>query len=113
MKFTFAGVVAVLLAGMSLGQDAPKPHKEHEFLKQLEGEWTTESEAVMEPGKPASKWKGTDSTRTLGGFWALSEMKGDAMGEAMTGILTVGYDPAKKKYVGNLGVLDERHDVSL
>jgi Protein of unknown function (DUF1579) len=100
MKVTFAAVVAVLLAGVSLAQDAPKPHQGHEFLKQLEGEWTSECEAVMEPGKPPSKWTGTESTRSLGGFWAVSEMKGDAMGVPMTGLMTVGYDPAKKKYVG-------------
>jgi hypothetical protein len=36
----------------------------------------------------------------VGGFWVLSETKSTPMGVPMTGVLTVGYDPAKKKYVG-------------
>ena len=54
----------------------------------------------MEPGKPAIKSKGTESTRTLGGFWAVSEYKGDFMGTPFAGVMTVGYDAEKKKYVG-------------
>jgi len=37
----------------------PRPAKEHEWLKALEGEWATDGECVTEPGKPQMKMKGT------------------------------------------------------
>jgi hypothetical protein len=83
--------------------DAPKmpaPQKEHEWLKQLEGEWVTESEMLMAPGQPPMKCKGTESVRSLGGFWVTGEMKSEIMGTTMTGIMTVGFDPKLAKYVG-------------
>src|SRR5262245_32240527 len=94
--------VAVLVGG-ARAQEPPKmpaPQKEHQWLKQLEGEWETEAEMVMEPGKPPVKSKWTESVRSLGAFWAVAEMKGDCMGVPVTGVMTVGYDPQKKKYVG-------------
>jgi hypothetical protein len=98
--------VAAFLAAMiasSVAQDAPqfpKPQKEHEWLQQLVGEWDTESEIIVEPGKPPMKAKGSESARSLGGFWIVSEHKGDAFGTPFTGILTLGYDAQKKKYIG-------------
>ena len=78
----------------------PPPQKEHEWLKQFVGEWDTEAEVLMEPGKPPVKMKGTESARLVGGFWLISELKGECFGVPMTGIMTVGYDVQKKKYVG-------------
>jgi hypothetical protein len=95
--------VAVILASAATAQDgakAPAPQKEHEWLKQLEGEWETKAEMVMEPGKPPVTSKGTESVRSLGGFWSVAEMKGDCLGVPVTGLMTIGYDPQKKKYVG-------------
>jgi hypothetical protein len=97
-------VVLVAMAGRVAGQDVPKPDvpkKEHEWLKQLEGEWVSECEMVMAPGQPAEKAKATESVRSLGGFWTVSELKMDlAVSAQMTGLMTIGYDAAKKKYVG-------------
>lgn len=78
----------------------PTPTKEHDFLKQFVGEWETEAEMVMEPGKPPIKSKGTEAVRLVGGFWLMSDMKGDCMGVEMTGQMMVGFDPKGKKYVG-------------
>ena len=102
-KVAVVAVVAVVLAGGAWAQDAPKPptpQKEHEWLKQLDGEWETEAEMVMEPGKPPVKNKGVMSTRSLGGFWSSSEVKGDCGGTPFTGVMTLGYDARTKKYVG-------------
>jgi hypothetical protein len=104
-KFAIAGLVVTLLATPSLlwAQDAPKlppPQKEHEWLKQLEGEWETEAEARLEPGKPPMKSKGTESVRTVGGFWVVAENKFTAFDTPCTGVMTLGYDVMKKKYVG-------------
>jgi hypothetical protein len=96
-------VVTLLLSGGIRAADppvGPAPTKEHEWLKQLEGEWVTETEALMGPGQPPIKSKGTEAVRSLGGFWTLGEIKSDFMGTPMTGIMTLGYDPKAKKYVG-------------
>jgi hypothetical protein len=105
-KFAVLALVAAALVGSALSwakDETPKPptpQKEHGWLKQLAGEWETECEMVMEPGKPSVKKKGTESTRVLGAFWAVSEYKGDFMGTPFTGLMTVGYDSEGKKFIG-------------
>ena len=103
MKKLFAVVGLVAAVAVGRADDTPKlpaPLKEHDWLKQLAGEWVTEAEMVMEPGKPPMKSTGTETARTLGGFWLVGEHKSRVMGIPVTGVMTVGYDPAKKKYVG-------------
>lgn len=78
----------------------PSLEKEHQWLRQFVGQWSTNSKADMGPGKPAMECEGSISSRMIGGFWVLNEMKADLAGTPMVGIQTVGYDPAKKKYVG-------------
>jgi hypothetical protein len=78
----------------------PPPQKEHAWLQQFVGEWTSEGEMFMEPGKPPMKSTGTESTRALGGFWIVAENKSTFMDQPFTGVLTLGYDPEKKQYVG-------------
>ena len=74
--------------------------KQHEWLKRLEGESVTDSEALMGPGQPPVKSKGTEVVRSLGGFFTVGEIKSDFMGQPLTGIMTLGFDPQAKKYVG-------------
>lgn len=81
----------------------PGPEKEHGWLEQLVGEWTTETDMSAMPGQPPTteKCKGTESVRSLGGFWTISEFKGTMPGgEPMSGVMTLGYDAQKKKYIG-------------
>src|SRR5262245_2273395 len=104
-KIAVAGFVMALLAGATVVRaqqtpELPKPGKEHQWLQQLAGEWDCDVEMYMEPGKPPQKCKGTESIRSLGGFWTLSEQKGEFMGMSFNGLLTLGYDPEKEKYVG-------------
>ncbi|MCC6509458.1 MAG: DUF1579 domain-containing protein [Pirellulaceae bacterium] len=82
------------------GPEFPGPEKEHALLKQFAGQWTTQSEGKMGPDSPPMQCKGTMSSRMLGGFWVVNELRGDMAGQPMTAIQTIGYDPAKKKYVG-------------
>jgi hypothetical protein len=100
-----AGLFLALLAGMSTlrAQEPPKfpaAEKEHEWLKQLAGEWESEAECAIEPGKPPVKVKGTESAHMLGGFWVIGHSKSEIMGMPYTSMMTIGYDPEKKKYVG-------------
>ena len=79
-----------------------QPQKEHEWLQKLVGEWTYESECIMGPGQPPGKFGGTEKVRSLGGLWVLFEGRGDMPGGG-TGLtlITLGCDPAKKRYIGS------------
>lgn len=95
----FLGSVVISAQDTQKLPEMPPPEKEHEWLQQLVGEWEVETEAYMEPGKPPDKFSGTESVRSIGGFWIVAESKGEMMGEPYTGILTLGYSPEKDKYV--------------
>lgn len=98
-----SGLVLCLISAAALRAeppDFPAPVKEHEWLKQFVGEWESEAEAMMAPGQPPIKCKGTMNSRMLGGFWTVNEIKGEMMGTTMNGLQTIGYDTEKKKYVG-------------
>ena len=78
----------------------PEPQAEHQWLEQLVGEWEWEMEAPAGPDQPAMKHTGTDSVRSLT-LWVQCHGT-HAMpdgGEAKT-VMTLGYDTAKKKFVG-------------
>src|SRR5919198_2288981 len=78
-----------------------EPRKEHQWLRRLVGEWTYETEVPAEPGRPAEKWTGTESVRSLGGLWVLAEAQGQMPGGgAAAMITTLGFDPQKGRYVG-------------
>ncbi len=98
-----------------------EPQKEHQWLQKLVGEWTWEGEGIMEPGQPPAKYTGTESVRSLGGLWILAEGHGEMPGEGpATMMLTLGYDPEKRRFVGtfigsmmtNLWVYDGELDSS-
>jgi hypothetical protein len=81
--------------------DTAKPQAEHNWLEKLAGEWTSEGEGVMEPGKPPIQFRGTESVRSIGGLWIMAEGKGEMPdGAPSTTIMTLGYDPEKKRFVG-------------
>jgi hypothetical protein len=78
-----------------------EPLKQHEWLQQLLGEWTYESECVMEPGKPPETFNGSESVRGLGGLWVLCEGHGEMPGGGTPSMLmTLGYDPRQQRFVG-------------
>jgi hypothetical protein len=78
-----------------------KPEKEHQWLQKLVGEWTYEHECTPEPDKTPQKFRGTERVRALGGLWVVAEGQGDMPdGKPATTMMTLGYDPQKKRYVG-------------
>lgn len=80
---------------------APEPTPEHEWLLQLVGNWVFESECKMGPDQPPLKSTGKQSTRSLGSLWTLAEMENDGPdGEPMRSLMTLGFDPAKQRFVG-------------
>ncbi|MGD9646232.1 MAG: DUF1579 domain-containing protein [Pirellulales bacterium] len=79
-----------------------EPQAEHRWLARLVGQWTFEHEASMAPGDPPIKASGTETVRSLGGLWTIGEGEGSGPdGGIHTSIMTLGYDPAKQRFVGS------------
>ncbi len=77
------------------------PQKQHEWLQQLVGKWTYESECWMEPGKPPEQFKGSEHVRSIGGLWIQGESHGEMPGGGIaTNVITLGFDPQRERYVG-------------
>ena len=84
------------------GQEMSGPTKEHEWLQQFVGEWTSETEICMDPSQPPMKATGTESTRAVGGFWILAQGVGEMEGmPPFHSVFSLGYDPKKGTYVGS------------
>jgi len=81
--------------------EIPQPQDEHRWLQKLVGEWTTESECS--PGTDELiKTTGTETVRSLGELWTIGEGSGEMPGGGIAkSVMTLGYDPAKKKFVGS------------
>ena len=79
-----------------------EPQREHRWLEKLVGEWTYETECVMGPDQPPMKAEGRETVRSLGGLWTIAEAEG-AMptgDEPMKSVMTLGFDPASRRFVG-------------
>ncbi len=77
------------------------PTTEHAWFKQFVGTWKFESTCSMGPDQPPMKSGGTETVRMLGDLWLVGESTGIMPdGDAMTAIMTLGFDPTTKKYRG-------------
>jgi Protein of unknown function (DUF1579) len=83
-------------------KEMPGPVEEHGLLQKFVGEWESEGEAFMAPGQPPTKLKGVESSRMIGGFWFVAQIKSSVPDFPYEQILTLGYDPVKKKYIGTV-----------
>jgi hypothetical protein len=80
----------------------PAPQAEHQWLNRMVGDWTFSTECKMGPDQPPMTGTGTDKTIALGGLWVVSEWVQPGMdGTPMTSRMTLGYDPARGKFVGS------------
>jgi hypothetical protein len=78
-----------------------EPCPEHHWLQQLVGDWSFETECVMGPGQPPIRTSGTETVRSIGGLWVIGEGNGSMPGGgSCTMLLTLGFDPAKGRFVG-------------
>jgi Protein of unknown function (DUF1579) len=101
LKRSLIVALALSTAAAAHAQDMfemPKPGPEHELLKKDVGTWDATVEMLMPPAPPS---KGVE-TNTLGpgGLWVINDFKSEMMGAPFQGHGIVGWDPAKKKYVG-------------
>jgi len=88
--------------GKSTDQRMPtfEPTKEHQLLKQFDGEWEFTAKCSM-PGMEPMEGKGTETARlAYGGFWLACEEKGMMKDKDFTGQGFIGWNPYMKKYVG-------------
>ncbi len=78
-----------------------EPRKEHQWLQKLVGEWAGEGEATMAPDKPPEKFQTMETVRSMGGIWILLEGRGDTPdGGTDTTLMTLGFDPLKRRFTG-------------
>jgi len=107
---TILAAVAVLAAAAAVAQESrpsarpeapamPTPGPEHAVLKDGAGSWDATVEAFAAPGQPPMLSKGSETATMVGGFWLVSDFKSEMMGQPFRGHSTLGFDPAKKKYV--------------
>lgn len=81
--------------------EKPKPQEEHNWLRRLVGEWDYESEFSMGPDAPSGRSTGTQSIQPLGDVWIVGDWRGETPdGTSAKSLITLGYDPAKKAFVG-------------
>ena len=79
----------------------PEPQKEHHWLQRLVGDWVFETECNMGPDQPPSKFTGKETVRSLGGLWTIGEGEGEMPGGGTCQtIMTLGYAPETKRFVG-------------
>lgn len=101
--FILSSVLVATFCGTVTAQQTPEfpgPEKEHQWLQKFVGEWATTSKATMGPDQPPMECTGTIKSRMMGGFWVVNEIKISFQGDPMLALQTIGYDAAKKKYVG-------------
>lgn len=82
--------------------NSPAPVDQHKWLQKLVGKWTSSADCVMGPDQPVVKSEGKETVRAVGPYWIIGE--GEATmpdGTAGQMMLTLGYDPAKKAFVGS------------
>jgi hypothetical protein len=77
-----------------------KPQAEHEILQKLVGDWKVFGECSMPDGSVDKNESGVTFT-SIGGLWFVGDgtMPGPDGADFRT-IMTLGYDPVKKAYVG-------------
>lgn len=100
-NLAFVAAVLVLLGASTRAQEFPKPGPEHEQLKQMVGIWEGNLRSTFEPGKSPLEGKGMfEAKMDLGGYFLVTEFKGEIGDKPFQGRGVTGYDPLKKKYTG-------------
>ncbi len=78
-----------------------EPTNEHRWLHKLVGKWVAEGEAQMGPDAAPEKWKIPEQFSLVGDVWVQSRSEGEFPGCGQsTTVMTLGYDPARKHFVG-------------
>lgn len=97
---TAFALLAIVSSASQDGAPTVTQTSQHEWLKQLVGEWTMQSEAVMAEGADPMQFDATETVKSFGDLWILAEGRGDFGGMKHGSMMTLGYDPNKKAFVG-------------
>ncbi|SDC90460.1 Protein of unknown function [Cupriavidus sp. YR651] len=74
---------------------------EHRWLQKLAGKWIGEGQAQMGPGTEPEKWRIPEQVSLIGDVWVQCRAEGEMPGCGLsTTVMTLGYDPARKHFVG-------------
>lgn len=93
-------VLSLMLSYQSLSaQELPQPSVQHQQLAREVGVWDAKSKTWMAPGTEPVLGTATETNTMLGGFWLLSEYKGDFQGTPFTGRSQLGYDVETEEYI--------------
>lgn len=93
-------LASLACAAAASAQEPPKPAKEHKDLETEVGVWDADVSMWMSPEAEPMKSKAVETNEKFGDFWIMSKFEGDFGGMKFKGHSMLGYDPAKKKYVG-------------
>ncbi len=74
--------------------------QEHKWLEQLVGTWESEMDCSAGPDQPSIKQTGTETVRSLSVWVQCEGLSTMPDGNPGRTVMTLGYDPAKKKFVG-------------
>lgn len=78
-----------------------EPLNEHKWLLKLAGDWTFQIVPLDGSDAPADECGGTEKVRAIGDLWIVSEGHGKMPdGKPATMLLTLGFDPRTKRFVG-------------
>lgn len=99
-RWLACGLVLAFAATSGAQHPEVKPTREHELLRQFTGEWTAVAETVPAPEQPAIRVEGSESAKMIGGFWYVGQGEATMLGTPVSSVLSIGYDPAAKHYVG-------------
>lgn len=76
--------------------------EQHRWLMQLVGDWAYVSECDGGPGNGTIKTTGTESVRAIGELWVVGDGQGEMPGGGQATMqITLGYDPARGRFVGS------------
>lgn len=78
-----------------------KPEPQHRWLLRLIGDWKSEGKADVGPGQPGETFESIESFRAIGELWVQGEGQMKIPdGSPATTQMTLGYDPARQRFVG-------------
>lgn len=77
-----------------------EPGPEHRWLQQLVGEWESAWEEPGRDGAPPTRVTGRETVRAHGDLWIVGESSFEVDGERHDNLLTLGFDPARGRWVG-------------
>ena len=81
------------------GMNPPTP--QHDWLQRFLGTWVSSGEVNCGADEPMNL-SGTETSRSLGGFWIHTQIESDNPQMPYSQVCLVGYDSEKSKYIGTV-----------